>query len=327
MVKAKSKGRRFMTKVAIVLAGIFVAANIIGFIANSLLSRGELAAIAPYGQMVEVNGHRMHVFSMGSGAETVVLLPGSGVSLPSADFGPLMRRLSQDHTVVAVEYFGVGFSDAAAAPRTNENYVSEIRSALRVAGFAAPYILMPHSSSGVYSEYYASKYPDEVKAIIMLDTTSTAVEGEKNPWYMGAVFGLAKYQQAIGLTRLAFSLMPDTKLIENGYTEQERADYKKFNFHLINDTFVDHSLRLLDNLVEVGQMPFPESVPVLKIIAQDSIDVMSKKDKDAGMVYQEEHLARLGKNTQHRIIDATHFLYQTNIEEIAALTAEFLKGK
>ena len=34
------------------------------------------------------------------------------------------------------------------------------------AGFKAPYILMPHSISSVYSEYYATKYPKEVEAII-----------------------------------------------------------------------------------------------------------------------------------------------------------------
>lgn len=36
----------------------------------------------------------MHVYAMGSGEKIVVLLPGFGALLPSVDFGPLMRALS-----------------------------------------------------------------------------------------------------------------------------------------------------------------------------------------------------------------------------------------
>lgn len=34
----------------------------------------------------------------------------------------------------------------------NENYMEEIRTALSMAGMKPPYVLMPHSVSGVYSE-------------------------------------------------------------------------------------------------------------------------------------------------------------------------------
>jgi len=106
---------------------------------------------------VEVNEQKMHVYSMGNGEKTVVLLPGFGVSLPSADFGPLMRELSKEYTAVCIEYFGIGFSDRTDAPRTSENYTKEIRTALSLAGFKPPYVLMPHSASGIYNEYYAAK--------------------------------------------------------------------------------------------------------------------------------------------------------------------------
>ena len=134
-------------------------------ITNALFS-DELDRIEPYGQLVEVDGKKMHVYSMGTGEQVIVLLPGSGNPLPSADFGPLMRELSKEYTTVSVEYFGVGFSDETGTPRTNENYMREMRQALSAAGFQPPYILMPHSLSGIYCEYYAIKYPDEVSAII-----------------------------------------------------------------------------------------------------------------------------------------------------------------
>lgn len=289
---------------------------------NTVLSRGELDHILPYGKMVDVSGNMMHVYAMGDGQETIVLLPGLGVALPSADFGPLMRELSKEHTVVTIEYFGVGFSDLADTPRTNENYVAEIRSALNQAGFTPPYVLMPHSASGIYSEYYAAVYPDEISSIVMLDTTSTAsIPEETQPDF---IHSLAKFSQAIGNTRLAAMLIPDTKLVENGYIEQEIEDYRLFSFHAVNDTMIDQARKITDNIEEVKKLPFLEHIPVLKLIAKETIEEMAKIDKDDGMGYQNDHLNRLGENASYKVLDATHLLYQTKIDKIAEYTNDFL---
>ena len=51
---------------------------------------------------------------------------------------------------------------------------------------------------------------------------------------------------------------------------------------------------------------------------------MGKKDKDNGMGYQNEHLNRLGENVSFEVLDATHFIYQTKVDEIMALTNQFI---
>jgi pimeloyl-ACP methyl ester carboxylesterase len=310
-------------RIALIILCIIVGLNILGFIINKTFFRNELASIQPYGQLVDVSGSKMHVYSMGSGEETIVLLPGFGVSLPSADFGPLMRKLSESYTVVTIEYFGIGFSDETDKPRTNENYMNEIRTALDQAGFSPPYILMPHSASGVYSEYYAIQHPEEVSSIIMLDTTSTAVTG-KNPRYIGLLYSIGKMQQATGFTRIVAGLVPDAKLAENGYTEKEIADYKTFTFHVLNDTLIDQSMLLIENINEVNSLEFPENMPVLKIISKQSIEAMAKKDKDDGMGYQNRHLSVLGNKVAHTVVDSTHFIYQTHVDEIVKMTNAFL---
>jgi len=280
------------------------------------LFSNELEAVSPYGQMVAINGQKMHVYSMGDGEKTIVLLPGFGVSLPSSDFGPLMRELSKEYTVVCIEYFGIGFSEQTDAPRTNENYTEEIRAALSLAGFKPPYILMPHSASGIYSEYYASKYPNEVSAIIMLDTTSTAITGSGNlPKF---VYGIAVLQQACGLTRISFGLMPPSQKAENGYTEKEISDYKLFAYHVLNDTIIDQSYRMLENIKEVNPIAFPQEIPVLKLIS-------SQTEKNVGAEYQTNHLNRLGVKAESRIIDCSHFIYQTNVMDIYDATSTFLE--
>lgn len=317
----RKRGKKVMFIMGIILA-ILATFMLIGFVVNSVLSKGELEKIAPYGQMVQINGEKMHVYSMGDGEETIVLLPGLGVALPSADFGPLMRDLSKKYTVVTVEYFGVGFSDQTNIPRTNENYINEIRTALEKAGFAPPYILMPHSASGIHSEYYANRYPDEIKGIIMLDTTSTAEEELKSA--PSFIYSIAKFQQAIGMTRLTMNLIPETKLVENGYTKKEIFDYMKFNYHLINDSMINQSDLMVDNIKKVSALTFPNSIPVLKLISSETIKKMAKQKKDDGMGYQNDHLKRLGNNASYKIIDASHFIYQSKASEIVEITEEFL---
>ena len=300
----------------LIILGIIVGLNIIGFAINKIFFADELKSIEPYGQMVEVNGNKMHVYTMGEGDRTIVLLPGYGVALPSADFGPLMRELSEDYTVVCVEYFGIGFSDQVDTPRTNENYTEEIRAALSQAGFAPPYVLMPHSASGIYSEYYAAKYPDEVSAIVMMDTTATAKVDAKNPPRIA--YSIGKLQQATMFTRLINSLVPSTQKVENGYTEKEIGDYRRFAYHVLNDTIIDQSLRQVENINEVSAMPFPPDIPVLKLIS-------SQSQEKPGPEYQEKHLARLGDNAESTVIDSTHFMYQTHAGKISEETEAFLE--
>jgi pimeloyl-ACP methyl ester carboxylesterase len=181
---------------------------------------------------------------------------------------------------------------------------------------------MPHSAAGIYSEYYASKYPKEVSAIIMLDTTSTArIENGNAPSF---VYKIAKIQQACAVTRINALLVPETKLVENGYTEKEISDYKKFTYHVINDTFINQSSVLMDNVKEVNKIDFPKDIPVIKIISKKTLILMSKKDKDDGMAYQNEHLKRLGNSADYKVLEGSHFIYQTKIDEIAQIAKTFL---
>lgn len=313
----KSGWGKKILKFLAIFFGVVVFANIAGFAFNSLFYADELESITPYGQMVDVNGHKMHVYSMGEGPYTIVLLPGFGVPLPSADFGPLMRELSKEYTVVCVEYFGIGFSEPIDTPRSNENFTEETRTALAAAGFKAPYILMPHSASGIYSEYYAAKYPHEVSAIIMLDTTSTAITADAtNPPKL--IYSIAKWQQASGLTRLTYKLAPAAQLPENGYTSKEISDYQLFSYHVLNDTIIDQSYRLLENIEEVNSMAFPPQIPVLKLIASQTVE-------NEGAEYQTNHLNRMGSKVESGVINSSHFMYQSNVADIYEATRTFIK--
>ena len=302
--------------------GFVVLSMVIGAAVHATHYRGKLEQIEPYGQIVEVEGGQMHLYTMGEGAKTIVLLPGMGVALPSADFSPLMRTLSETHTVVTVEYFGTGFSSQTTKARTTEHYVEEIRMALREGGFEAPYVLMPHSISSVFAEYYASVYPDEVEAIISLDGTSTAYD-EKMPAFVKYLLPVARFQQSTGtLSVLAQVTTNKQKLIEKGYTEKEISDMVTFGGFTLNQNVLDQMMSTPEYVRETKALPFPETVPYVKVIAKDTYETPNKQLQVTPQQYQHDHLRRIGNHAKYEILEGNHFIYANNGDRILEIVEQ-----
>lgn len=309
------------------IVGALAGCTLIGTVIHATYLKGKLQQIKPYGRLVDVDDGHIHVYSMGSGEKTIVLLPGMGVGLPSADFGPLMRKLSEKFTVVCVEYFGVGFSSQTKKPRTCENYIEEARKALSQAGFKPPYVLMPHSISSVYSEYYAAKYPQEVEAIISLDGSSTAYY-DKMPGFIKHILKIAKFQQATGTTSLlAFLTANKKKLRSHGYSEKEIADMVTYASFTINDTLLEQMINSADFIKQTMDLPFPETIPYLKIISKKTYETPNKQIKGTPQEYQHKHLERIGEHAKYEILDGTHFIYLNNVDRIAKITEDFLQAR
>ena len=122
------------------------------------------------GQFVEVDGHNMNIYTEGSGNKTLVFLSGFGTPSPVLDFKPLYTRLSDKYRIVVIEKFGYGYSDEYEGDRSVDTTVDQNRLALEILGIEGPYILVPHSAGGIEAIWWAEHYPDEVEAIIGLDS-------------------------------------------------------------------------------------------------------------------------------------------------------------
>lgn len=321
----KNSGGKGGKKVLVILGGILGSLGLmmtIGAIVHATYFKAKKVGIQAYGQLVEVFDGRMHVRSMGSGGDTVVLLPGMGVALPSADFAPLMRKLSEGRRAVCVEYFGVGFSSGTARQRNCENYMEETRAALMGAGFKPPYILMPHSISSVYAEYYAERHPEEVKAIISLDGTPT-VHYEKLPAIVKFALPVAKFQEAIGLTSVAAVLATKRAyLLSLGYTEGEIDDMIAFSGFAINDTLLDQIANSTEFIRQAKELPYPAGLPYFKVIAKSTYETPNKALGMSPQDYQRLHLERIGASARFEVLDGSHFIYANNVDRIAAIVEE-----
>ena len=119
------------------------------------------------GELVNVDGHNIHIYRTGNiGTPKIVLMSGSGTVAPVYDFKILYEKLSKNFRVIVIEKFGYGYSDIFDSPADIDTIVSTQRKALEAMGENGPYILLPHSMSGIEALRWAQMYPDNIMAII-----------------------------------------------------------------------------------------------------------------------------------------------------------------
>ncbi len=121
-------------------------------------------------EYVEIDGHKLHLVRIGDEKRPkLVFMSGSGTISPVYDFKILYEKLVSDFRIIVIEKFGYGCSDLYEGPCDIDAVVAYQRGALEKAGEKGPYILLPHSMSGLEAIRWKQKYPDEVSAIIGLD--------------------------------------------------------------------------------------------------------------------------------------------------------------
>lgn len=97
--------------------------------------------------------------------------------------------------ILAYNRYGYGNSSIKESPRDAQTIVEELRVLLSKANLKPPYILVGHSLGGLYMQYFANAYPDEVKALILVDSThpqqfANETAYENWPFYVKAAFNL-----------------------------------------------------------------------------------------------------------------------------------------
>lgn len=140
---------------------------------NKFESEGEIhikSMIKCNGELVTINGHKMHIYRQGNqNAPVIVFMSGHCTVSPVYDFKVLYEKLSDHFKVIVIEKFGYGYSDICESPCDIDTLVSMQREALALAGETGPYILVPHSMSGLEAIRWKQMFPDEVSALIGID--------------------------------------------------------------------------------------------------------------------------------------------------------------
>lgn len=119
------------------------------------------------GELININGHNIHVYRSGDeNKPKIVLMAGSATVAPIYDFKILYEKLENYFRIIVIEKFGYGYSDICDFSSNIDTLVSIQKQVLEVIEESGPYILMPHSMSGLEALRWKQMYPDDVSAII-----------------------------------------------------------------------------------------------------------------------------------------------------------------
>lgn len=142
---------------------------VLGATYQGIATARDLQRYPPPGQLVEVGGYKLHLYSQGEnlGNPTVILLSCGDCLTPN--WGWVQPAVAQLTRVVAYDRAGFGWSEPAPTPRTPDQRVAELRIALQTAGIPAPYLLVGHSYGGLLANLFAARYPNEVAGMVLLD--------------------------------------------------------------------------------------------------------------------------------------------------------------
>ena len=151
----------------LLLLGFLVVGLIGGLVYHRFASWRERRLYPPTGELVAIDGTRLHVVSAGRGTPTVVL--DSALAGSSLSWSEIQPRLAELTRVVSYDRAGFGWSDASPAPRTVDNMVEELDQLLANADVEAPYVLVGHSYGGWIVELYASRHRNNVAGLVLVD--------------------------------------------------------------------------------------------------------------------------------------------------------------
>lgn len=315
----KKIGSKFLRVIFIIVA-VIVLFLIVSFIRHKICSFRERKLLTPLGKIVEVNGHNMSVYTEGEGDKTLVFLSGGGTCSPILDFLSLYLLLSNEYKIAVVEKFGYGFSDVVDEQRDIDTMLSETRMALEKAGIEGPYVLCPHSMSGLEALYWAQKYPEEVEAIIGLDMAVPAYYDEMH--ISIPITKLGQYGAALGITRWIPGLAESDAIKAGTLSEEEKEIYRAvFYQRTATVTMIDEVKAVKDNAKTVKENGVP-LVPMLLFISNGS----------GGTGFTEETWRRIPKeyiagcdNASYIELDCPHYVHDYEYEKISEEIQNLLK--
>jgi len=160
-----------------VCAGVAILAIVA--LLETVLEVRDARAHPMQGELVDIGGRRLHLQCTGSGAPTVVLVPGAGE--PSSIWAWFVPDVARETRVCVFDRAGRGWSDAAPGQQDGMAIATDLSALLASAREQPPYVLAGHSFGGLYVRAFAARYPEQTAGVVLLDASDP--RQFSLPWY------------------------------------------------------------------------------------------------------------------------------------------------
>ena len=308
-----------MLRVFLWVAAIIVILICICFGYHRYRLRKEEKLREPLGQFIDINENNISIYVEGRGSKTLVFLSGSGTCSPILDFKSLYSLLSDEYRIIVVEKFGYGYSDIVDEDRNIQTILSETRLALNKAGIDGPYVLCPHSMSGIEALYWAQEYPDEIESIIGLDMA--VPEYYENMKINLPLMKLGQYAADLGITRLIPTLAESDAIKHGTLTNDEKNRYRAIFYNrTATVTMINEAKSVKDNAIIVAQNGVPQ-VPMLLFISDGTGG--TGFDKETWRRIQEKYISEV-ESGKYIELDCPHYVHDYEYGRISEEIKSFL---
>ena len=306
-----------MKVVFILLAACVVVLATI-YINHRILLNKEKELRTPLGKLVEVDGHHMSVYVEGNGDKTIVFMSGGGTCSPILDFRSLYSSLSDDYKIVVVEKFGYGFSDIVDKDRSINSILKDTREALVKADVEGPYVLCPHSMSGIEALYWAGQYPEEVEAIIGLDM---AVPKAYEDYSINMpILKISQFAARVGITRMIPSISDSDAMKYGTLTDSEKDIYRAIFYEKTATTTMLNEVEWIKENAEMVENNGVPQVPMLLFVSNGS---GTGWDENKWREYQNSYMENV-ENGKLINLDCPHYIHDYEYDTISEEIREFL---
>jgi pimeloyl-ACP methyl ester carboxylesterase len=288
------------------------------------------------------DGRRMNIYCLGTGSPTVILEGGwttdtlamRGMQAPIAAF---TRVCSYDRA-------GWGFSDPGPLPRTAKAIAHDLDALLRAATVPGPYLLVGHSSGGMYARMFANLYPQEVVGMLLAEPTTEfgiVRMAKVSPLYAQSLKDWMSAVDTCAKTVIAGTMKDDTPGRDNclrwpddelppAVNAVRQARQKTPAFQTTLDSEVQTLMTLSSSQVAKSTRSYGD-MPLMVLTGEISVDdaAISPEEQAARRKVwwdMHEEIARLSSHGVHRLVPgAAHvFPWQGKAEVVVNAVKELV---
>lgn len=191
------------------VAGLLLISALAGAYYQWLSDRDDLAATSPPGRLVDVGGHRLHIWCTDSAEPgTPAVFFDSGLGGGAFSWTAVAPEVAKFTQVCTYDRAGTGYSDPGPYPRTSGQIAKELAELIKNSGLARPVILVGLSFGGFNTRILASEYPDLVAGLVLVSASHEnqgecfAAAGLPSGKPPGTMVKLVRITAPIGLLRL-----------------------------------------------------------------------------------------------------------------------------
>jgi pimeloyl-ACP methyl ester carboxylesterase len=140
----------------------------IAIINHAIASLIETKIKKPPGELIDLGGHKVHLYCQGTGSHTVII----DHSLGGVEGYFLIEEIAKFTRVCIYDRPGYGWSDPSPKSRCSREIVRELNLLLTKANIEPPYILVGNSFGSYNVRLYARLFADRVTGMVLTDGLS-----------------------------------------------------------------------------------------------------------------------------------------------------------